>query len=100
MKIIQLMKPNWVIEETSRKKYKLRNHLEDGDPKRRRKYEEFWVPVNSCEEVFCGPGSTGGHHLITPFFLKEVKYFWGRASRVWLRHPGYGEASSKHKVHK
>lgn len=69
--------------------------LEEGDSKRKRQCEEFGVPVNSRKEVFCGPGSAGGHHLIAPFLLKEVKDLWGRASRLGLRHPGCGEASKQ-----
>lgn len=67
------MKPNWVTAETSRKKNTSRNNLERGTHKvGAKKRKEFWIPVNSCKKVFCGPGSTGGHHLITPIFLTEV----------------------------
>ena len=79
---------------TSRKKNTLRTDLERGTYKvDSKKRKEFWIPVNSCKKVFCGPGSTGGHHLITPVVLKEVTGLWGRSGCLSLRHPSYGEAS-------
>lgn len=51
--------------------------------------------MDGCKEVFRGPGPAGGHALVTPVLLREVRSPCGRRGRAGQ--PGCGEAS-RHRI--